>query len=340
MTQFNGGLDNLRAITVFVRVAECKSFSSAARRLNMTASGVSKAISRLEEHLGIRLLSRSTRNVTLSAEGAEYFERCRRAFNELEDANAALLAAQGTPSGPLKIQVPRGLGRKVILPALPGFLERYPDLSVEVILDARPLNLTEEAIDVSLRFGEPPDSGMIMRRLCKVHYVLCCSPEYAAEHGTPKTIADLDAHTCLMYRKPRDVTSREWSLTDGDDIAIFRPKGRILVDDIHALVDLVLAGAGIAHVPDFMVADLVASGKVVMLMPEAAWEAPRIYALYPHRVLPPRVRVLLDFLYEILPIEPQWYRDIGARIPVSKKPRVEQANDQGGEEPPQIEAAE
>jgi LysR family transcriptional regulator, regulator for bpeEF and oprC len=204
MSSTKSSPENLTAISTFVCVGESTSLTAAAQKLQMSVSGVSKAVSRLEDRLRVRLLNRTSRSISLTDEGMAYFERCRQILSELEEAEAEIAEVQAQPRGRLRVQLPRALGKKIVVPALPLFLEKYPDIAVDVVLDARFLNLEEEGIDIALRYGVPPDSPLVARKLCCVYYVACASPDYVRRCGEPLTPQDLFQHRCINYLTPQD----------------------------------------------------------------------------------------------------------------------------------------
>lgn len=299
--------ENLSAIAIFVCVGQSTSFTSAARGLRMTASGVSKAISRLEERLGVRLVNRTTRSINLTDEGTIYLERCRQILAEIDDAEAAIVQSQSQPRGRIRVQLPRGIGRKVIVPALARFYERYPEVVVDVFLDGRFLNLAEEGIDVALRFGEPEDSAYVARKLCRVKYGVCASPDYLHRYGEPKTPDDLFRHRCVTYLSPQTGRHRPWELRRNKEKLTVKLSGSLNVNEVGALFDAAVAGVGLAYLPDFMIADAVASKTIEPVMLDYVYEGARLRMLYsPSRHLPARLRAFIDFIRELLPSEPPW----------------------------------
>lgn len=308
MSNVRGAAESLSAIPVFVCVGSSTSFTSAAQKLGMSVSGVSKAVSRLEESLGVRLLNRTPRRINLTDEGAAYFERCRQILHDVEDAQSKITAVGAKPRGRLRAQFPRALGKKIAIPALARFFERHPDVSVDAVLDARSLNLEDEGIDVALRFGRPTDSVFVASRLCKVSYAVCASPDYLARHGEPQTPADLLAHRCINYVSPHTGRYRQWNFRKDDDTLTVDVSGVLNVNDMGALADAAVTGSGVAYLTDFMAADYVVSGQLKVLLPDYIYEGEPVYMLYPPRpFLSPRVRVFLDFLRELLPESPWWH---------------------------------
>ncbi len=185
-------MDKLNDFKVFIRAAQHCSFSAAAWDLGTTPSAVSKAVQRLEKYLGTRLINRTTRSLSLTEDGAEFFDRCRQILDEIEEAELALNQSNSFPKGLLRISLAVAIGHLHIIPALANFVERYPDLKLEVGLSDRMVDLVEEGIDATVRVGDGPDSRLIMRRLATARFVICAAPAYSARYGEPKTPEDLN----------------------------------------------------------------------------------------------------------------------------------------------------
>jgi LysR family transcriptional regulator for bpeEF and oprC len=307
MSSSRNPTEHFTGIGIFVKLAESRSFTVAAARLAMSPSGVSKAITRMEARLGVRLVNRTTRSISLTPEGEVYLNHCLRLLTELDEAGAAILQARAVPSGRLRMQIPRAMGRQIIIPALPKFIDAYPEVSLDVLLDGRNLDLAEEGIDVAVRYGEPPDSRLIARRLSQVNYVMCASPTYLAHHGCPRNIEELPAHRCIDYVNPQTGRYRLWDLTRAGRTESLLIPGKINFNDVSAMCDAAIGGAGIAYLTDFLAADAVAQGRLKIVLPEYLHEGPPLYLVYQEsRQIVSRMRVLLDFLVELMPREPPW----------------------------------
>jgi LysR family transcriptional regulator for bpeEF and oprC len=311
MSKVKTPADNLSAISVFVAVGESRSLTAAAQKLQMSVSGVSKAMSRLENNLKTRLLNRTSRRIALTDEGSAYFKRCRQILLDLEDAEATITQVQSQPRGRLRLLVPRALGKKIVIPAMVNFLERYPDISVDVVLDARTLNLEEEGIDVALRYGRPADSLLVAQRLCRVSYLVCASPSYIRAHGEPRTLEDLHRHRCVDYIVPGTGRYRQWNFSrDGKAISL-EIEGALNVNDMGALADAAVTGTGLAYLPDFMVVDQIEAGTLKVVLPDWLYQGESLYAVYPRRrYSSPRFRVFFEFLRELFPTTPWWQRKL------------------------------
>jgi LysR family transcriptional regulator, regulator for bpeEF and oprC len=286
-----------KAIAIFVKVAERRSFVRAAKELGLTQSGVSNAILRLEERLGVRLLARTTRRVGLTEDGAAFFERCRRILADLEEAEQVLTQARVEPVGALRVDLPVSFGRIKVLPLLGGFLARYPRLDLEVSFTDRFVDLVEEGVDVAVRVGELRDSSLIARRLTESPLRMVGSPRYLAEHGTPRTIEDIDPKLCLPYAFRDSRLVREWHFErDGKPIS-FTPKGAITITDGVALVTAAALGLGFAQINDYATDEGVDSGTLVPMLQEFTPHAVPIWLVYPQtRHLSPKVRAFVDFM--------------------------------------------
>lgn len=293
--------DLLSGIAAFVQVGQSTSFTEAARRLNISASGVSRSMSRLEERLGARLINRTTRHLSLTPEGALYFERCRQILKSLEEAAEALGESRNASEGRLSVRLPKSFGRALVIPALAEYSVRYPKISLDIRLANGVADMEEEGIDVAMHLGQPRDAHLVARKLCSINYVLCASPDYLRRHGTPRRLSDLANHRCLTYIQPRTNTYRDWELTEKGATVAYKPQGVLNVDDVHALLEAAIHGAGIVYCMDFLIRKPVAARSLRVVLPKLAHEGPPAYIVAPpHRYRIRRVREFIDFLFEIL----------------------------------------
>ncbi len=290
--------NSISDVAAFVQVVESGSFTAAAARLKLSKSVVSKHVSRLEDRLGARLLNRTTRRLSLTEVGRVFYERSRRGLAELAEAEAEVSRLQERPRGRLKLNVPMTFGILHIAPAIPDFLARHPDLTVDMELDDRRLDLIEEGFDVAVRISRLPDSSLVARRLGTCHHALCASPAYLERRGTPRTPGDLAHHDVLTYRyqTPAD----HWHFLDPEGNSVSVPvRGRVTMNNGLALREALLAGVGIARSATFVVGPDIRAGRVVELLPGYRSEPVSIYALYPERRhLSPKVRAFVDFMAE------------------------------------------
>lgn len=304
-------MDNFGAIAVFVRVAELRSFSAAAERLGMSASGASRAVARLEKRLGASLLDRTTRRVDLTRDGLEYYQHCRQILAELDKATAAMARAGGTPRGRLRVQIPVGFGKRIIVPALPRFVERYPEIVLDVELNDRGTDLAKERIDVAVRVGHIRDASLAARRLCHTRFVTCAAPAYLEKHGEPRAPAELKKHRCLGYFIPQTGRYREWEFLVNSVERSRAIHGNLNINSGEALLDAMLAGGGIATIATFVAAEAVARGELRIVLRDFIAKGPDISLIYlPSHRHAPAVRAFVDYLVALVPADPPWDRII------------------------------
>lgn len=299
-------------IANFVRVAEARGFTAAARRLGLSTAAVSKSVARLENQLGIKLLNRTTRSISLTDDGEMFYLRCRDILADLEEAEAAVTRASVSPRGKLRIQAPIGLGRRIVMPSLSILTQQYPLLSIDVDLSDRMPDLAEEGIDAVLRVGPPTDSRVIARALARISFVTCASPGYLDAHGTPNTPDDLDRHNCLAYVVPQTGRYHEWEFANNGKRHIHTPVGTLNVNNAEALLDAVLSGVGIARVASFIAAPEIVNGRLRLVLGDYIAPGQHIYLVYlQNRHLSPRVRVFADLMEKLLPPIPPWEIALG-----------------------------
>lgn len=292
-------MDGFTEITVFVRVAQTLSFTAAGRALGLTASGVSRAISRLERRLGVRLLQRTTRSISLTDDGASYYARCARILNELEAANLAVGRSGRVPRGRLRVDAPTVLARYVIGPALPGFLQQYPELSVDLSVHDELIDPIATGVDVVLRMTELRESELVSKKLGSMRVVLVGSPRYFAEHGRPTEPAELASHRTVGFLSGGSPLA--WRFGGAHGELSFAVSGRLHSNSADALRRAALAGLGLIQIFEAHVHDELRSGALERALVEHE-PAPRtIYGLYARAErTPPKVRVMLGFLTERL----------------------------------------
>ncbi|TIL87955.1 MAG: LysR family transcriptional regulator [Mesorhizobium sp.] len=290
-------MDRQETMGVYLAVVEEGDFSAAARRLRMTPSAVSKIIGRLESRLGVRLLQRSTRRISLTAEGSTYAESARRILNDITEAEIAVQPG-AEPRGRLRVSLPSAFGHRLIVPMLPAFIDRYPAVELELMFTDAIVDLLAEETDVAVRVAAHSDSRLVVRRLAPNRRVICASPRYLERHGMPTTPDDLQGHICL------GVTARGglniWEFDGPDGLQSMRIRSPIEANSTEALRRLALAGIGIIRMSEILVGPDIEAGRLTALLtgynhPDGA----PICAVYPPgRILSPRVRVLVDFLAE------------------------------------------
>jgi LysR family transcriptional regulator, regulator for bpeEF and oprC len=292
-------MQDLRTLAIFVKVAERLSFVRAAADLGITQSGVSNAISRLEDQIGTPLLARTTRKVSLTEHGAAYFERCRQALAELDEAELVLKNAQLKPSGNLRIDMPVSFGRIKVVPLLGAFQARYPDISLRVTFNDRYIDHIEESVDVSVRFGNLQDSSLIARRLGGAQLSVVGAPRYFAKFGQPKKPEDLAGHNCLAFTFRDTRLAREWRFARAGGESALPVQGTMSLSDGASVCDAARAGYGLAQLQDFFIDALIARGQLVPVLEKFKPAAQPIWLVYPQaRHLSPKVRVFVDFMVE------------------------------------------
>ena len=288
-------MDRLANIEAFVRAAELGSFTLAAARLELSPSALSRRVAQLEEQLGVRLFHRTTRAVRLSEDGRAFFERARGALRELDEAEQALSKLRDLPAGLLRVEAPTILGRTVIVPAISRLTARHPDVQVDLTLRDHPGDLAADGIDVALRLGTLPDSGLIARRLAWTRMRVCGSPGYLRRKGTPAGVDDLARHERLGFAHAGGVLA--WQLREGGKVREVAPGRRIVVNSAEALIDLALAGAGLAWLCDFMVTGAGQRGQLVEVLAAAACDERPIHVVsLPSRQVLPKVRAFVEQL--------------------------------------------
>ncbi len=291
-------MDLLASIRTFNRVADLESFAAAARDLGLSTSSVSRLVGDLEDDLGVRLLNRTTRRLSLTEAGAAYRERSGEILEELEELQEATRAKSKEPSGHLRVTTSITLGESWVVQLLPEFYKRYPDVFVELDISDRVVDLVAEGYDVGVRSGDLRDSSMIARRMMELHYIVCGAPAYVEEHGMPEQPEDLKNHRCIQYIQPNRTGDEWWFEQEGGEITI-PIEGVVGVNNAWATRDLMVAGVGIGFVPDFVVQPDLDSGRLLRLMPDWAASADDVHAVYPSkRYLSPKVRAFVDHLTE------------------------------------------
>jgi DNA-binding transcriptional LysR family regulator len=293
----NGAMQDLRTLAIFVKVAERRSFVRAAADLGITQSGVSNAISRLEDQLGVRLLARTTRRVSLTDDGAAFFERCRQSLAELEEAELVLKETRLKPTGRLRVDMPVSFGRLKVVPLLGPFQAQYPDLKLVISFTDRYVDLVEEGIDVSVRFGVLQDSSLMARRLTQTQFRVVGAPGYLAKHGRPRTPDDLAGHNCLAFTLRDTRLARDWRFARDGVESTLAPQGNMSFSDGAALCDAACAGYGLAQIHGYYIDNAVTAGKLEPVLEKFRPAIDPIWLVYPQtRHLSPKVRAFIDFM--------------------------------------------
>ncbi|WP_394843110.1 LysR family transcriptional regulator [Pendulispora brunnea] len=282
----------MAGLVAFVRTAESGSFARAAVSLGRTPSGVAKAVARLEQRLGGALFSRTTRTLSLTECGEVVLEHAKNVVESIASAEAAITAARSGPRGRLKVSVPHGLGRAVVLPSLPRFAAAYPEIRVEMDFEARPVDVIGGGYDVVLRTGKAPDSGLRAKRVGRVREIVCAAKSYVARRGAPRTVEELTRHDCIRYRSPKTGRIQAWSLPhDGSG----NVPATLVFNTADAIVFALRSGMGIAQVTECTVREDMAKGELIPLFEAHRLEGRDVWLIWPaDRHHQPKVRAFID----------------------------------------------
>jgi len=288
-------MDSLGSLNAFVRAAEARSFTVAGRQLGVSSSAIGKAVSRMEERLGVRLLHRSTRSITLTAEGALFLERCRRIFSEIEAAELELSQTHEAPRGTLRVGLP--LVGTLMMPTLAAFMRAYPEIMLDLDFSDRVIDVIEEGFDAVVRFADAGDTRLMSRALGTYHRRLVAAPAYLAVKGVPLTPDDLKAHACLHHRFPTSRKFEQWPVPSGHTgIEIELPKTAV-ASTLEPLIHMAEQGLGIAYLPDFAIGRQLREGLLVTVLDDYTDRSGPLRVLWPSsRHLAPKVRAFVDFL--------------------------------------------
>jgi len=289
-------MDRFTGMAVFVKVVDAASFAMAGRHLGMSPAMVSKHVQTLEQKLGVRLLNRTTRRVSATEVGQDYYERCLHILAEMQEAEHAAGDLQTVPRGRLRVTAPMSFGKRQVAPAIADYLAAYPEVSIDLSLDDHYVDLLKERFDLAIRLGTLANSSFIARKLYTVAMVLCASPGYLQNSGAPRTPSDLAKHNCLVhtYGTPQ----RAWHFVDrnGNEDAI-NISGRFLANSADVLLALAIKDVGVFLGPNYLVDDDLKAGRLVQLLPEYRTQEATVYAVYPHsRYLSAKTRTFIDFM--------------------------------------------
>jgi DNA-binding transcriptional LysR family regulator len=300
-------IERVKDINAFVHVAEAKSFTAAAERVGLSRSAVGKCVLRLEDRLGVRLLQRTTRSVSLTSEGAVFHERCVRILADLDEAEMSMLSHSQAPRGRLRLELPVSFGRLHVLPILHEFMQKWLEISVSVSFNDRYVDLIDEGADLAIRLGGTEDGRLMTRWLAPHRLVTCASPEYFASRGVPRSVEDLAQHSCLAFvhgGRPVD-----WRFNMDGQIRAVAINGRFSSTNAEALRDATLAGYGVARLATFLISDHLRAGQLLPVLNQFNADGPAVRAVYPSsRHLSPKVRSFIDALLNAWRPEPPWDR--------------------------------
>ena len=285
-------------ISEFVDVAETESFTQASKRLKISTAQVSRQISALEQRLNSKLFYRTTRKVSLTEEGKVFYQHCRGVLDGLDAAERAITNLQSKPQGKIKLTAPVTYGEQKIIPLVNEFLLRYPDIQVTAYLSNQQVDIIDQGYDLAIRLGKLADSTFMAKKLGSRTNFICASPNYIEQHGSPYTLSELSSHQCLLG------TLDYWRFKENNKERTIKVSGRLRYNSGNCLVDAALKGLGIVQLPDYYVQQFIEQGKLISLLDNYREKDEGIWALYPHnRQLSPKIRLLVDYLAEHLPIQ-------------------------------------
>ncbi len=297
-------MDRITSLATFVKVVDCGGFAAAARALDVSPRSVTIHIRTIEERLGVRLLNRSTRKVSLTDVGQAYYQRCVQILTDLDDADRIALAMQSNPRGSLRLNAAIPIP-SLIAPVIAEFVRLYPDVSIDMTMTDRMVDLVEEGFDLSIRNIPIPDSSLIVRKIAPYRFVICGTPKYFDTHGKPQRPEDLSRHNCLMYAQ--SPWRNEWPLTGPDGEQLIPVSGNLRSNSAIALRSAALHGQGLLYTSSFVVAEDIKSGHLVPVLGDFLRAEYSIDAIYPHRHhLSAKVRTFIDMLAKHFHEHPVW----------------------------------
>jgi DNA-binding transcriptional LysR family regulator len=285
-------------LLLFVQLVKAGGFTAAALEMGITPAAVSKRLTQIEARLGVRLLNRSTRRLSLTAEGEVYLENARRILDELEDLDELMSSSRSTPKGLLKVNAPLGFGRTYIAPIIAEFSQRHPDVDVQLHLTDRPADFVQDGFDVAVRFGDIPDTRLIARKIADNRRLICAAPAYLKTRGRPSTPRDLARHQCIVLRQ-NEVSYGLWRFFQGRHAETVKVRGNLSSNDGEVTLTWALAGLGVLQRAEWDIAKYLRSGRLEHILQDYDLPPADIYALFPERHnLSAKVRVFVDYLVE------------------------------------------
>jgi DNA-binding transcriptional LysR family regulator len=288
-------MDKLASLRAFVKVVELGSFSEAGRQLRLSRSAISKYVSDLEHSLGVQLLNRTTRHASANESGQAYFERALNILSEMDAADQAVTQLQATPRGLLRVNAPMSFGTLQLGPAIADFMGLYPELQIQLVLSDEQIDPVQDGFDVTLRIADLESSSLIARKIVPIDRVICASPDYLAEHGTPKHPNDLRSHSLLTYGFL--LTGNQWKLTGKDGDHWIQPNWTLCANNAEVLRDAAIKGRGVALLPSFLAAEALRTQALRSFLSDYSAPPLTLYAIYPStRHLAVKVRLFIDFL--------------------------------------------
>jgi len=287
--------DSLIELSAFTHAAELRSYVAAGRALGVSSSAIGKSVMRREEKLGVRLLHRSTRHISLTAEGELFYERCLRILADIDDAQAEVISMSSAPRGKLRVSLPV-IAYRMLLPVLPAFAAQYPEVKLDLDFNDRLVDIIDEGVDVAIRSGDLTDSRLTARTLGPFRFHVVGSPAYFAQHGVPTYPADLQGHQCLHYKFPTTGKLQEWAIAH-DEAGSARLPTDMVSNNIEALILAASQGMGLAYLPDFVMHEQLRSGALQTVLDDYVQAGGMFSVLWPSsRHLSPKLRVFVDFI--------------------------------------------
>jgi len=299
-------MDRLQSMKVFAKVVDSGGFAAAAASMGLANSVVTRHVADLEHHLGARLLNRTTRRISLTEAGTLYIERCHQILAEIEEADQAVSQTSGTLRGTLKISAPVSFGVRYMAPVVSQFMRKNPEVVLDFTFDDRVVDLTEEGIDLAIRIARIPSSSLIARKISTTRIVLCASPRYLEQYGTPQVLEDLSQHRCLQYNQWS--TRNEWRLIgpDGREEMV-RIKSSLYSNNGETLRVAAVDGGGIVMMPSFIGGADLCAGRLVPILPQYAAPELGIYVVYSsRRYVSAKLRAFIDMLAQSFTMSPEW----------------------------------
>ncbi|HEX8613514.1 MAG TPA: LysR family transcriptional regulator [Telluria sp.] len=298
-------MNKLQAMEVFVQVVDSGGFTRAAENMQLPKATVSTLVQALELALEVKLLHRTTRHVSVTADGAAYYERCLRILSDVREAEESLSRNRANPSGRLRVDVSSGIANDILLPALSDFFNRYPDIRLDLGCGDRPVDLIEEGVDCAIRGGNLPDSALIARRVGVLHFVTCATPGYLDRHGRPTHPNDLASHRCINYFSTKTGKIYDWDFIRGDEVINIAAPACLAVNDSTAYLTAGMQGLGLMQMSSFMVDQMVAAGKLEIVLPDWSSTPLPINVVYPqNRHLSAKVRVFVEWVADLFLTHP------------------------------------
>ena len=294
-------MDKLRAMELFVRVVETGAVTRAAERVGMPKATATTSLQRLEDALGVKLLNRTTRRVSLTPDGAAYYERCVAILDQIREAEDSLTRQNSTPRGRVRVDVPTLMARMVFVPALPSFFARYPEIELALASYERGGDLIEAGIDCAVRSGDVVEPNLVARRVGFLYFATCAAPSYLARHGRPTHPDDLAGHRCINRFSARTGEPLDWVFSRNGERVQARPPGFVALEDENSYVAAAEAGLGIAQIPAFVLKDAMERGTLDLVLGDWFPEPAPLYVVYPqNRHLSAKVRAFVDWVAELL----------------------------------------